>query len=168
MKLKCSDRMKLKCSLAFVRIVHVLRFVVPIVAEYETAKSVYSCVFGLNSRAVAVVSKLGKWLEAAQHRPFVGLNKGHIVTKKELAPRPSIAKGGKSVHHVFVLVVVVDSRVVALLLHPIAPRHLPRRLRDPPFVNAPMRTSCDEEVRVLLRFHGACLTGCVAQTHCER
>ena len=24
---------------------------------------------------------------------FVGLNKGHIVTKKELAPRPSVRKG---------------------------------------------------------------------------
>ncbi|KAK8657211.1 hypothetical protein V6N13_035463 [Hibiscus sabdariffa] len=33
---------------------------------------------------------------------FVGLNKGHVVTKKELAPRPSIRKGktSKRVHFV--------------------------------------------------------------------
>ncbi|XVF53590.1 hypothetical protein PTKIN_Ptkin05aG0110500 [Pterospermum kingtungense] len=31
--------------------------------------------------------------QAAKHWPLVGLNKGHIVTKKELAPRPSNRKG---------------------------------------------------------------------------
>ncbi|PQQ10746.1 Ribosomal_L36e domain-containing protein [Prunus yedoensis var. nudiflora] len=32
----------------------------------------------------------------AQERIFVGLNKGHIVTKRELAPRPSDRKGKRS------------------------------------------------------------------------
>ncbi|EOX95975.1 Ribosomal protein L36e family protein isoform 2, partial [Theobroma cacao] len=46
------------------------------------------------------------WLVMAPKQPntglFVGLNKGHVVTKKELAPRPSDRKGktSKRVHFV--------------------------------------------------------------------
>ncbi|PQQ10436.1 60S ribosomal protein L36-2 [Prunus yedoensis var. nudiflora] len=44
--------------------------------------------------SVVVVSR--KWLLLPKSRIFVGLNKGHIVTKRELAPRPSDRKGKRS------------------------------------------------------------------------
>ncbi|KAG6746502.1 hypothetical protein POTOM_051043 [Populus tomentosa] len=54
----------------------------------------------------ALVSFVLCWIAMAPKQPntglFVGLNKGHVVTKKDLAPRPSDRKGKSSKRVLFV------------------------------------------------------------------
>ncbi|KAJ6396761.1 hypothetical protein OIU77_021730 [Salix suchowensis] len=57
----------------------------------------------LCSFAICSLNCYGQWLPKQPNSGlFVGLNKGHIVTKKELAPRPSDRKGKTSKRVLFV------------------------------------------------------------------